>query len=296
MELLEVGVRVLRRHWGPLLGAAICFQAIVILLDGTTSAHFAELIGSTIVSNPDGTVSILVTDAQVTDITIAIGAVFLTTLVGACFGAVAAVVYAAYVDADYRGLPITVGDAFRQALRRGPAAFVVGLLYNLTMIALMVGGAALALGCIRLFPATAGSQGGFGAFLALVIAVGFAVLFVVVALRLSISQIVVALEDVSPLRALRRGWQLTGNNIWRTFGLTLLVALVVQVITGFIDQILTTAVTDLSTAEAIAATAIMSILFAPVLPVMLGTLYFDLRVRREHFDLGVPIVDGANTV
>jgi putative peptidoglycan lipid II flippase len=39
----------------------------------------------------------------------------------------ASVVYAAYVDADYRGLPLTFDAAVRQALRRGPAAFAVGL-------------------------------------------------------------------------------------------------------------------------------------------------------------------------
>jgi hypothetical protein len=99
-------------------------------------------------------------------------------------------------------------------------------------------------------------------------------------------------EDARGSKALRRSFGLVRGTWWRTFGLLLLGYLGVSVISGIISVIpqlvlLTDAGNSLLAALTIngIGTALASILTTPFLTALISVLYFDLRVRKEGFDL-----------
>jgi hypothetical protein len=99
-------------------------------------------------------------------------------------------------------------------------------------------------------------------------------------------------EDARGSKALRRSFQLVRRTWWRTFGLLLLGYVGAGVISGIISTIpqlvLLTDVGDSLAATLTInglGTALASILTTPFLTALVSVLYFDLRVRKEGFDL-----------
>lgn len=99
-------------------------------------------------------------------------------------------------------------------------------------------------------------------------------------------------EDVGPIRALDRSWTLTRDHWWRLFGILLLIYLLTTVVSSalgvfslpiavavpFIPPFVRGAI--ILTIE-MAASAVVQ----PAVYLCVTLLYFDLRIRREHFDL-----------
>jgi len=99
-------------------------------------------------------------------------------------------------------------------------------------------------------------------------------------------------EDVGPIRALDRSWTLTRGHWWRLFGILVLIYLLTSVVGGalgvfslplavavpFIPPFVRGAI--ILTVET-AASAVVQ----PALYLCVALLYFDLRIRHEHFDL-----------
>jgi hypothetical protein len=99
-------------------------------------------------------------------------------------------------------------------------------------------------------------------------------------------------EDVGPVRALDRSWTLTTGSWWRVFGILVVVYLLQNTLAGalgilafplgiaipFIPAFVRGAI--ILTISACAAALVL-----PVLYLCLVLLYFDLRIRREGFDL-----------
>lgn len=112
------------------------------------------------------------------------------------------------------------------------------------------------------------------------------------------------LEGVGPITALRRSWTLTTRNWWRTFGILVLTAIIVSIITQVVTAPLSFLVFGFGSFTADPASAGTALLES--LPVLLITqavtavftaigfafqagvtalLYVDLRIRREGFDI-----------
>jgi membrane-anchored glycerophosphoryl diester phosphodiesterase (GDPDase) len=99
-------------------------------------------------------------------------------------------------------------------------------------------------------------------------------------------------EDIGPVRALDRSWTLTRGHWWRLFGILVLIYLLTTVVSGalgvfalpvavavpFIPPFVRGAI--ILTVET-AASAVVQ----PALYLCVTLLYFDLRIRHEHFDL-----------
>ena len=92
------------------------------------------------------------------------------------------------------------------------------------------------------------------------------------------------------MKALRRSRGLVKGRWWATFG-TLLVATVLSgivqsVLSGLLVGVTVTGGNDLAQAAAQAiATTVGSVLTTPFTAAVVTVLYFDLRVRKEGFDL-----------
>ena len=110
--------------------------------------------------------------------------------------------------------------------------------------------------------------------------------------RWSVSVPALLAEGIGPVQAVRRSWQLTRGNWWRIF----LILVVVVVIQGVMNSILGAVTLPLAAVVpfvsplvrgsiVVTASTLGSAAITPVLYLCLVLLYFDLRIRKESFDL-----------
>ena len=106
-------------------------------------------------------------------------------------------------------------------------------------------------------------------------------------------------ERLRPVEAMSRSWELVQGNWWRTFGLLVftlgLLGLVVSDGPGLLIKWAIGNVAQLDAAGNQAVTLVvggaMTLLFLPVEYVVGVVYYFDLRVRREGFDLETAVAE-----
>jgi membrane-anchored glycerophosphoryl diester phosphodiesterase (GDPDase) len=192
--------------------------------------------------------------------------------------------------------PVSFGRAYRTMLKHvGPLLGMIGLqvligvgLFMPTIVVFVLAITAIA----------AGGESGIGtgfmfvcfAFILMFVTV---ILYAYVFVRLSVIIPALMVENLGPVQAVRRSWQLVQGYWWRTFALMLvlglinavislgpayLVAAVVALFVQSLDPVGLSAVTGVMT-------VIMEALFIPLSLTCYTLYYFDLRVRKEGFDL-----------
>ena len=106
----------------------------------------------------------------------------------------------------------------------------------------------------------------------------------------------IVLEELSSsFDAFGRSWDLTRGFRLRLFGLMVVVGLVAAILPGMVVGVLSIAVLTLSDPDSAALlqpllvvfASFLKIVLAPVIPCALTLFYYDMRVRREAFDLQV---------
>lgn len=126
-------------------------------------------------------------------------------------------------------------------------------------------------------------------------------LFVWLGVKLAFAPAALVLEPAGIFASLRRSWQLTNRNFWRSFGILALTAILVSIISSVISVpvlLITSLVgafgsgsgTDAGTAVALfalnaAITTFFSAIGYAFQAAVTSLLYVDLRIRREGFDL-----------
>ena len=185
---------------------------------------------------------------------------------------------AALVDAmaeGYLGRQITLGQAFRDGLRAAPSVIGAGLLVFFGLIAFWA----------ALIVAAAISQ----QTLIVLAAVSLALVGTVyIASATLVAPVVATVEHVGPAVALRRSWSLSSGSRWRIIGLQLLLLILNGVISALLSTILVTAfIGDVTTRTIVRqiANLVANVAWAPVQWGTFAVLYYDLRVRREAFEL-----------
>jgi hypothetical protein len=111
-------------------------------------------------------------------------------------------------------------------------------------------------------------------------------------IRWSVAVPALLAEGIGPVQALRRSWELTRGHWWRLFGILVVVYLLAYVVSSVLGifalplAILVPFVPDVVRgAVALTVTTLASALVAPIEYLCVVLLYFDLRVRKESFDL-----------
>ncbi len=293
-SLFEIGARVLRRHAPWLVAIAVMIQLPGALLDAVAQQRLASSIAPIVVGLDTDAPRILTpTDAQTSDILGAMALVLGAMLISMVLGAIAAVAYATVVQRDYHAITTSLREVLALALQRGFPAIGAAILAALTVLGVVAITVLIITVAVLLLPGE--GTGGPGVFLALVAAVGGVAMALTLVVRLCLATIVVAIEGSGPVAAIRRSWHLTGRNTWRTFAVLAILAFVVSILASLLSQVLGLTISDTigvrlgiqGTVEAVIAAAI-SVLFAPVAVVVQTVLYFDLRVRRDAWDLPAP--------
>jgi len=249
-EVLDASFKIVRRSFGTLAGCvlvvALPLNILSTLITASTSDDAFDL------DNRAGTpVTEIGTGTELAGLglTITLAIVLTTLAAAACFRAVSGV---------YLGERPDVGDSLRFAATRGLPLVVLSFAYFLALIpafaALLIPGIWLAVAWSVSFPALVS-------------------------------------EGVGPLAALGRSFRLVQGRWWPTFGALLVMYLLVAVISGILGALLGAVMVAAVDSEPVAAVlstiinTISSLITLPLMASIVTVLYFDLRVRKDGFDL-----------
>jgi hypothetical protein len=168
----------------------------------------------------------------------------------------------------YRAGEARLADALRLAIRRvGPAIVamvLVGAIFAVGLVLLVVPGVYLFARLASAFPS-------------------------------------VVLEDLGPVEALRRAWARAEGRVGHSLGTLALTFLLYFVVLMGATVIGGAAALAAGKYALLAVSAVVTVLVAPMVPIVTTLLYFDLRIRSEGYDLellsgqldGAPLGAGA---
>ncbi len=143
----------------------------------------------------------------------------------------------------------------------------------------------------------------FGIATAVLLGLGLLALGIWVGVKLALVPSVIVLERAGIGAAMRRSWRLTDGAFWRTFGILLLVAVILNVAAqvvvqpvGLVGTILAVVIDPTGTGTALTVTivttvvtTVLSLLIGAITAVvqaaLVAVIYIDLRMRREGLDL-----------
>ena len=290
-QILEVGVRILRRHWPAMLVLALLFAGPGALLTSATGIRFTEVAIDLLPGLEDGLVDTdtTVTQAELDRLIGAIVPFIGATVLSGVLLSIGALAFSAVVADDYHGRTPALGPVLRRCLRRTPSAFGFMLITTLITIGVILAGLVGMSVATLVLPASSVGAGGPGVFLALVMGVAMVVALVYLSMRWAPAFPAMVEEDIGTRDALRRSWHLSGDNVWRTFVILLFAALVAAIAGSVLSQLFGLLLVgalapslglDELVAESIAL-ALGSLMLAPLAPVLTAVLYYDLRARRD---------------
>ncbi|TMC75065.1 MAG: hypothetical protein E6J13_00195 [Chloroflexi bacterium] len=261
--------------WYLLLVLAFIFLAVAVFA-GNLTTFLREAT-----TNPSPQ---LVGDVIAGVVVFVIIAVFLAILMLAAQSA--ALVYAG--GRRYLAKDVTIGESFRAGLSAAGRLFVAGVLVFLAIVALWA--VVFAVGAI-IAVASRGSA-------VAVLVIGLATIVAIVgtfylAASWLIAPVIVVVEKMGPLAALGRSWRLSDGNRWRIIGIQALLGVLNAVLSILIAGIFGAfAATSNEPGQFGAANVVenivnfaSTIIWAPVEWIAFTVLYYDLRVRKEAFDL-----------
>ena len=292
--ILGASFRVLRRNPKPTLGAALLIQGSVYLLLILAVAG----VSFTAVSRVNSSTS------QNTDqITAgATGLIVVASIIPALLAVIASAVLQGIIVLEVSSG--TVGEKLTLRALLTKARGRIGALIG--WAALVVLALTVVLGVIVVIIVLLVVSLGTGGIIAAVLigflaSIGLAVVYVWLSTKLALVSSVLMIERLSIREAVARSWSLTEGYFWRTFGITLLVAVII----GFVSQVASiplsivtqfatvlfdpqgqkgSGVTVLLVVVGLLAVVIQSIT-SVVQSATTGLIYLDLRIRKEGLDL-----------
>jgi hypothetical protein len=292
-DILDMIVRIYREHFGQLMG--IC--AVVLAPLGVLQVLMTtSMISGVLSASPDDMATGTPPFAQVISPSpVGFVLMFVYMLLLALATPVMQAAVAKAIASYYLGAVTSFGAVYRFALRKWLTLIGVMLLMGL-----VVGGVAIV--CmipVGLMIGASGGMMGNNASLAILTGV-MAVLLGLVALlavtyvgtMLYFCGLIVVLEDSPAVAALQRSWSLVSGQFWRVFGTVLVLSLMVSIarsimvypiqfglmLLGENMLLVTHAVTQ-------GVGVVAQLLTFPLMIAGTVLLYYDLRIRKEGFDL-----------
>jgi hypothetical protein len=271
--LLDAGFALYRRHFALLAGIAALIgipEAILnsLISTATTSHRFTQ---------PAKTGAIQFSGLQ-------IGSIGGSGLVGFVFGALITGAIAYAVARIYLNEPTTITGAYRGVGRRG----------FLRLLGALIAGAliAIALFVVPLVLLIVGIAINLGILVALgvILIVAAAIMSLYLFVQWVFVPQAVVVDALSIRDAYRRSWNLVSGSWWRVFVIYLVLSIMVGVLTSIVGGISGTilVVSGGNTVAVFFSQLIAQIVGVLVQPFQLATLtllFFDLRIRKEGFDL-----------
>jgi hypothetical protein len=251
MDVLDESFRLYRANFAVLAALAILIAIPLLavqLLSGTTNVLSSYY--TAIVNSTGPPTDITAGNPLIAVLQYPIQLAMLPFTVAALFAAAVAIVL---------GRPVTVRSALRTVLKRYWALWALSFLFGLASVGLCCPplGIWLLVKLSMLFP-------------------------------------VVLTEEASVGTALERSWRLTDRAFWRTFAVLVLALLLAYMVESALAAVFVAAATlfpglpiQIRVFLIVAVASLMVQLVQPLFTIAVTLLYFDLRVRREAFDLEV---------
>jgi len=193
------------------------------------------------------------------------------------------------ISDSYLGREPELGSSLRFGVNKIIPLLLVALSKTLLII-LLYGAAVLAVMLLYFMGRILGpGVGGLMAFLGIVGAAWFVIW---VACAYGMTTPIVVLEDLpSSFDAFGRSWDLTRGARGKIAGTMIVTSLISQFLPAMVIAAMTAAVGAAGNQSLqplfVVISSLLSIVLAPILPCALTLLYYDLRVRREAFDIQV---------
>lgn len=182
----------------------------------------------------------------------------------------------------YLGREASLAQALALGAQKVWPLFVVGLGKAIVI------GLIFAVGLLAMVPITIAKAGALGALIAIALLGGACWLAAFVACGYGVTTQVVVLEPLgSSFDAFGRSWDLTRGRKLKVLGLALVAFILVAVPSigiGALAGVLRLSSSSWASVLLVLA-AILPVILTPVLPCVFTLMYYDLRVRREAFDL-----------
>lgn len=183
------------------------------------------------------------------------------------------------VSDEYLDRPTGVGAGLGTALRRIASLIGYVLLELVVAVLPMLIGGGLAL--------LVGGVAGAGLLLLVLIAWVVFVAFVLIKMCLGIQTVI--LERLSPLDAFRRSWRLTSGSFWRIFLFYLVIGVVSAILSDILNEVAQliagTAPAITRSSIQVLSSGVIGIFTSPFILILLTLVYYDIRIRREAFDI-----------
>jgi hypothetical protein len=295
--VLSASFQVLRRNPKPTFGVALLIQGVITII--------SILVVGLVAVFAFGRVASATTEDQEALFAGAVATVLLSAIVPILLSLIAVALLQGIIVLEVaRG---TLGEKLRLSglwkLARGRIWALVGWVMAVTGI--VVVGIGILVGIVVLVVATGGQAGiAVGVLLGIVVLLGVIALWVWLGTKLSLVPSGIMLERLTIRASVLRSWTLTNGFFWRTFGIQLLVSVILnvaaQVITTPFSLIfgiagglfaptaepaaMFTAMT-VSYVVLLMVTAIVSAIASVVQSATTALLYLDLRMRKEGLDL-----------
>jgi hypothetical protein len=296
--------RVMRRNPGPTFGLSVLLYGFVtIVYVGMVGALFALTFSR--LSTADA--------SDTGDITAgSIGLIAISTLVPTSLALIATAVLQGIISLEVSratlGEKLKVRGLWRLAKGRIGTLVLWSLLLSAAIV-VFVAVAAIATGLVFAVTSSATAGDALSAvigvmLLTLVIGLAFAVVAAWLGTKTALVPSIIMLERLSLFASIRRSWQLTHRNFWRTLGVQLLIGVIVQtassIITfpiSMIGGIVSALINPASDEAAFAVTLGIIYLLVGIVTVVVGAIglvmqsaslaliYIDIRMRNEGLDL-----------
>jgi hypothetical protein len=220
-----------------------------------------------------------------------IGALAVAFVVGVVAAPLLLAAITSVVSARYLGRPITIGAAVRRSFAcyfRILASYaVVFIVATTASIVLTIIGSILVAVIANMVGGTIG--GVIGVLLVFVIFVAAFAVFVWLITTWTLTGQAIVIEDTGALRSLSRSRGLVAGSRWRVIGINILLFLI-QIVLFSVPSTLVAIIAaplpmPLGPAVSEVVTVTAQIAYFPVQLGTLTLLYYDLRVRKEGFDL-----------
>ena len=115
--------------------------------------------------------------------------------------------------------------------------------------------------------------------------------------RFAFSTAALVVEDVRGRKAMKRSWSLAKGRFWPLFGTLIVASIVTTFVSGAIGLPLTFAAQAIGPSAwplAALGNSFASVIARPLVVIVVVVLYFDLRIRKEGFDITLMIDALAN--
>jgi hypothetical protein len=272
-EILDSAVTIYRRHFGLFLKLAVVSLSIPLLLLVYVGARF---LGSFMTQTPNVAVNV---------------AMLLWVFPIVILYYVASLVLTAgtirIISESYLGRTPRLQDALALGISKIGSLVLVGLGKGIILFLVAVGVGVL----VAILAPLAKGAGAVVVLLIFVICVVGAWLVVFVACGYGLTTPVVVLENLgSSFDAFGRSWELTRAFKLKVLGLGVVAILLTNTVPSLVFRGIGSAALPSVPALGVTLTAlgyVLPLILAPVLAAVITLMYYDLRVRREAFDLQV---------